>query len=111
VWAREGFNAVPEIIYFYKSPPGSSNGVWGYFSFSLTPGTPHRNWAPERDDAGESWGWTFVSEDWTVEISKFICLESLFLSSFRLNTSHRPNVNSTYNMYSYKGENHPFLLR
>jgi len=70
VWAREEFETVPEAIYFYESPPGGSNGVWGYFSFSATPGIPHRNWTPESDQAGESWGWTFVSEDWTIEISK-----------------------------------------
>jgi hypothetical protein len=92
VWAREGFDIVPDMIYFYESPPGGSNGVWGYFSFCPTPGTPHRNWTPERDDAGELWGWTFVSEDWTIEISKFVCLESSFSSSFGFNTSHRPNV-------------------
>lgn|ERR1700733_2188217 len=72
VWDREGFESVPESLYFYESPPGGPHGVWGYFSFSPTPGTPHRHWTPETDDAGESWGWTFVSEDWTVEISKYV---------------------------------------
>jgi len=72
VWYREGFESVPESLYFYESPPGGPNGVWGYFSFSPIPGTPHRHWTPETDDAGELWGWTFVSEDWTVEISKYV---------------------------------------
>src|ERR1700685_3624123 len=90
VWAREGFDTVPEMIYFYESPPGGSNGVWGYFSFSPTPGTPHRNWTPERDDAGESWGWTFVSEDWTIDISKFVSPESSFFTSHRLSMSTGP---------------------
>ncbi|KIM76227.1 hypothetical protein PILCRDRAFT_826596 [Piloderma croceum F 1598] len=73
VWNREGFESVPEFLYFYESPPGDPggpNGIWDYFSFSPASGTPHRHWTPETDDAGESWGWTFVSEDWTVEISK-----------------------------------------
>ncbi|KAJ7457034.1 hypothetical protein FB451DRAFT_601064 [Mycena latifolia] len=70
VWAREGFASPPEFIYFYEAPPGGPNGVWGYFSFSPVPGTPHLRWTPEKDDAGEMWGWTFQSEDWTVEISK-----------------------------------------
>ncbi|KAJ7699296.1 hypothetical protein B0H17DRAFT_1196382 [Mycena rosella] len=70
IWAREGFTSPPEYIYFFESPPGGPNGVWGYFSFSPLPGTPHSRWTPERDDAGELWGWTFQSEDWTVEISK-----------------------------------------
>ena len=74
LWAREGFENVPECLYFYESPPGGKNGVWGYFSFSPTPGTPHRHWTPETDDAGEQWGWTFVSKDWTVEISKSVFL-------------------------------------
>jgi hypothetical protein len=26
-WAREGFDTVPEMIYFYESPPGGSSGV------------------------------------------------------------------------------------
>ena len=84
VWAREGFDAVPEALYFYESPPGDSNGTWGYFSFSPTPGSPHRNWTPERDDAGESWGWSFVSEDWTVGISKFVSLMSSFPVDLRI---------------------------
>lgn len=71
-WAKEGLATVPQAIYFYESPPGGAKGVWGYFSFSPRPGNPHPNWTPDRDDAGESWGWTFVSEDWTIEISKFV---------------------------------------
>jgi len=89
VWNREGFENIPEFLYFYESPPGGPNGVWGYFSFSPTPGNPHRHWTPETDDAGESWGWTFVSEDWTVEISKYVCsvgglLVSLVINVFEL---------------------------
>jgi hypothetical protein len=72
VWAREGFDTIPEVLYFYESAPGGNGGVWGYFSFSPIPGTPHSNWTPEQDDAGELWGWTFVSEDWTIEISKLV---------------------------------------
>jgi hypothetical protein len=70
LWHSEGFDEVPDAVYFYESPPGGSKGIWGYFSFSPTPGSPYHHWTPETDDAGESWGWTFVSEDWTVEISK-----------------------------------------
>ena len=79
LWVREGFQNVPECLYFYESPPGGENGVWGYFSFSPIPGTPHQPWTPETDNVGEPWGWTFVSEDWTVEISKFISLALWFL--------------------------------
>lgn len=74
VWAEEGLDAVPEAVYFYESPPGGSDGVWGYFSFSPTPGNPHINWTPKSDDEGESWGWTLVSKNWTVEISKYVRL-------------------------------------
>ncbi|KAJ6578790.1 hypothetical protein DFH09DRAFT_1148317 [Mycena vulgaris] len=70
IWAREGFSSPPVFIYFYESPPGGPNGVWGYFSFSPVPGSPHASWTPECDDTGEAWGWTFQSEDWTIEISK-----------------------------------------
>ncbi|KAJ6625986.1 hypothetical protein B0H10DRAFT_568334 [Mycena sp. CBHHK59/15] len=70
IWVREGFDALPDAIHFYESPPGGLNGVWGYFSFSPVPGTPHRKWTPESDDDGETWGWTFQSDDWTVELSK-----------------------------------------
>jgi hypothetical protein len=81
VWAREGFDSVPGAVYFYESPPGGCNGVWGYFSFSPTPGTPHVNWTPKKDDEGESWGWTFVSEDFTVEISKYVSCNFGFIES------------------------------
>ncbi|KAJ7153462.1 hypothetical protein C8R43DRAFT_446718 [Mycena crocata] len=70
MWTREGFASPPDEIYFYESPPGGLNGVWGYFSFESVPGSPYLKWTPERNDAGESWGWTFQSDDWTVEISK-----------------------------------------
>ncbi|KAJ7153460.1 hypothetical protein C8R43DRAFT_1002045 [Mycena crocata] len=70
IWTTEGFASPPNQIYFYESPPGGPNGVWGYFSFSAAPGSPYLKWTPERDNAGEPWGWTFHSEDWTVEISK-----------------------------------------
>ncbi|KAJ7630106.1 hypothetical protein DFH06DRAFT_1480186 [Mycena polygramma] len=70
IWAKDGIDPPPTSIYFYESPPGGPNGVWGYFSLSPTPGTPYPKWTPDRDDAGEAWGWTFQSEDWTVEISK-----------------------------------------
>lgn len=72
VWAEEGFDEVPDSVYFYESPPGGRNGVWGYFSFSPTPGHPHANWTPKSDDEGESWGWTLVSQNWTVEITKYV---------------------------------------
>ncbi|KAJ6625981.1 hypothetical protein B0H10DRAFT_568119 [Mycena sp. CBHHK59/15] len=70
LWGGEGCASPPEAIYFYESPPGGPNGVWGYFSFSPVPGSPHKKWTPERDDAGERWGWTFQCDHWTVEISK-----------------------------------------
>lgn len=91
VRAREGFDTVPEALYFYESPPGGSDGVWGYFSFSPVPGIPHRNWTPEQDGEGESWGWTFVSEDWTVEISKFVSSTSFPVNSV-LNRRELVNV-------------------
>ncbi|KAJ7054698.1 hypothetical protein C8F01DRAFT_1162617 [Mycena amicta] len=72
IWLREGLPVPPEVIYFYEQPPGGAEGVWGYFSFSPQPGTPHFRWTPEQDDAGQIWGWTFQSEDWTVEISKLV---------------------------------------
>lgn len=71
-WAREGLDSIPEEIYFYESSPGGSDGVWGYFSFWPNPGKPHPSWTPKRDNEGEPWGWTFVSEDFTVEISKYV---------------------------------------
>ncbi|KAF7369797.1 hypothetical protein MVEN_00312200 [Mycena venus] len=70
IWTKEGLASPPDSIYFYESPPGGPTGVWGYFSLSPLPGTPFRKWTPDRDGAGEAWGWTFQSEDWTVEISK-----------------------------------------
>jgi hypothetical protein len=71
VWEKEGFKeGAPDAIYFYETPPGEPGGVWGYFSFFPTPGAPHQNWTPRGDDEGEAWGWTFVSQHWTVEISK-----------------------------------------
>ncbi|KAF7307883.1 Arabinanase/levansucrase/invertase superfamily protein [Mycena kentingensis (nom. inval.)] len=70
IWAVEGHSLPPEAVYFYESPPGGPTGVWGYFSFSPRPGEPHWRWTPVSDDAGEMWGWTYHSEDWTVEISK-----------------------------------------
>jgi hypothetical protein len=87
IWAKEGQNSPPDAIYFYESPPGGPNGVWGYFSLSPVPGSPYSKWTPDRDEAGESWGWTFQSEDWTVEISKCVelCLDSLNIDCFRPN--------------------------
>ncbi|KAJ7353123.1 hypothetical protein DFH08DRAFT_855983 [Mycena albidolilacea] len=70
IWVKDGLESPPDAIYFYESPPGGTTGVWGYFSLSLLPGSPYSKWTPHRDDAGETWGWTFQSEDWTVEISK-----------------------------------------
>jgi hypothetical protein len=81
VWIREGLDSIPEAIYFYESPPGGSDGVWGYFSFSPIPGTPHPNWTPKRDDEGEQFGWTFVSEDFTVGISKYVLPSSALVLS------------------------------
>ncbi|KAJ7756349.1 hypothetical protein B0H16DRAFT_1539642 [Mycena metata] len=70
IWAKEGLQSPPGAIYFYESPPGGPTGVWGYFSLSPLPGSPHSKWTPDRDEAGENWGFTFHSDDWTVEISK-----------------------------------------
>jgi hypothetical protein len=87
IWAKDGQNSPPDAIYFYESPPGGPNGVWGYFSLSPVPGSPYAKWTPDRDEAGESWGWTFQSEDWTVEISKCVelRLDSLNIDCFRPN--------------------------
>jgi hypothetical protein len=54
---------------------------------SPVPGSPYSKWTPDRDEAGESWGWTFQSEDWTVEISKCVelRLDSLNIDCFRPN--------------------------
>ena len=88
-----GVDAVPKMIYLCETPPGGRNGVWGYFSFWPIPDTSHRNWTPERDDAGELWGWTFVSEDWTVDISKLVSLpEPSFPIISGLNAFHRSNI-------------------
>ncbi|KAK6993107.1 hypothetical protein R3P38DRAFT_117999 [Favolaschia claudopus] len=70
IWAKDGLTTPPDSIYFYESPPGGPTGVWGYFSLSPVPGSPYLKWTPDRDDAGEAWGWTYQSMDWTVEISK-----------------------------------------
>ncbi|KAJ6463557.1 hypothetical protein C8R45DRAFT_523021 [Mycena sanguinolenta] len=70
IWTKDGLDSPPEAIYFYESPPGGPTGVWGYFSLSDVPGSPYAKWTPDRDEAGEAWGWTFQSEVWTVEISK-----------------------------------------
>ncbi|KAK7055534.1 hypothetical protein R3P38DRAFT_2847666 [Favolaschia claudopus] len=69
IWAKDG-ESPPGSIYFYESPPGGPSGVWGYFSLSPSPGKPYLKWTPDRDDAGDAWGWTYQSEDWTIEISK-----------------------------------------
>ncbi|KAJ7161062.1 hypothetical protein C8R46DRAFT_1106395 [Mycena filopes] len=92
IWTKEGLPSPPDAIYFYEAPPGGPNGVWGYFSLSAVPGRPYQKWTPERDEDGHEWGWTFLSEIWTVEISKCVIAMPILCPRIFAEGVDRPNV-------------------